>query len=502
MSGCENSRTLYRRMFSSSVRAYGNTAGEPDYVYYNADIINNRTDDATFALTPTPDPPIRFNETRDAALIKNADDYHFSIIRFTMNGANRDLPLFIPNIQTGQANVNLTTYNLALTYQATWATNLGNITFNISPAATPLIYVPETINPVLAPVPPAPLVKQDLSTRYYWVYTYQQMVDMVNQTFLTAHQSLYTAFAAAWAATAGLTDPFPYATFADFQAYCQTPRLVYPGESQQLFQIYGDSTGFGQPLETFVAVPYAPGVPQPAARPQFRIFCNTNFYGLFANFQNLYWNSTVITAYTVPGQSPAFTLPAFPAPVPIGYTNEILFPNKNFTNVADYRLAPYGGVPPLGYVPTSQQKVWWIAQQDYKSVDSLWSPISSIVFTSTLLPLKTEATGAPVILGTSNTGDSTAAVQNAFLPIITDIALDQALGGADDYRQFIYYTPVAEYRMADFGASKQEIRNIDIQVFWKNRLDNNLYPITMFNLSSVSIKMLFRRRDYMGKTSE
>lgn len=489
-------------MYRSNVTAYGSSSTEPDYVYFNADIINNRTDDATFALTPSPDPPIRFNETRDAPLVKNADDYHFSIIRFTMNGANRDLPLFIPNIQTGQTNVNLTTYAATISYQATWTTNLGNITFNVAPAATRLIYQPETINTVLAPTPAAPTVKQDLSTRYYWVYTYQHMVDLVNQTFINAHQALYTAFQAAWAGTAGLTDPFPFATFAAFQDSIQSPRLVYLGESSQLFQIYGDSAGFGQPLEPFVAIPYAPGTAVLTSRPQYRLFFNTNLYGLFANFQNLYWNSTTITSYTVPGQTPAYTLPAFPAPVPVGYTNEILFPNKNFQNVADYRIAPYAGVPPLGYVPTSQQKVWWVAQQDYKSVDSLWSPISSIVFTSTLLPLKTEATGQPILLGTSNTGDSTAAVQNAFLPIITDIALDQALGGADDYRQFIYYAPAAEYRMADFGTSKQEIRNIDIQVFWKNRLDNNLYPVTMFNLSSVSIKVMFRRRDYVGKTSE
>jgi hypothetical protein len=484
-------------MYRSSVETYG-SGSEPDYVYYNADIINNRTDDATFALTPSPDPPIRFNETRDAPLIKNAHNYHFSIVRFTMNGANRDLPLFIPNIQTGQPDVNLTTYASTISYQATWTTNLGATSFNIAPPATALIYQPETINIIQAPVPPAPLVKQDLSTRYYWVYTYQHMVDLVNQTFLNAHQAVFTAFQAAWAAVPGLTDPFPFANFAAFQASVQTPKLVYQGESNQLFQIYGDSAGFGQPLEPFVVVPYVAGTASLAARPQYRLFFNTNLYGLFANFQNLYWNSTNITAYNVPGQSPAFTLPAL-GTVPVGYTNEILFPNKNFQNVADYRITPYAGVPPLGYVPPSQQKVWWIAQQDYKSVDSIWSPISSIVFTSTLLPLKYEATGAPVLLGTSNTGDSTAAVQNAFLPIITDIALDQTLGGADDYRQFIYYAPNAEYRMADFGASNQEIRNIDVQVYWKNRLDNNLYPITMFNLSSVSLKVMFRRRDYVGK---
>jgi hypothetical protein len=137
--------------------------------------------------------------------------------------------------------------------------------------------------------------------------------------------------------------------------------------------------------------------------------------------------------------------------------------------------------------------------QDYKSVDSLWSPISSIVFTTSLLPVKTENASAPNILGTSNIGDSQPTSKSAFEPIITDIALDTAIGGADDYRQFIWYAPNAEYRMSDLSASKQEIRNIDIQVYWKNRLNNQLYPVTMFNLSSVSLKILFRKKGIHGK---
>jgi hypothetical protein len=113
--------------------------------------------------------------------------------------------------------------------------------------------------------------------------------------------------------------------------------------------------------------------------------------------------------------------------------------------------------------------------------------------------VKTEATGQPNVLGTGNLGDTRATSQSAFQPIITDIALDTSAGGADDYRQFIYYAPNAEYRMADFAASKQELRNIDIQVFWKNRLNNQLYPVTMFNLSSVSLKMMFRKKTLEGK---
>jgi len=483
---------------------YGGTVTPdgPDYVYYNATIINNRTDDLNFALQPTPDPPIRFNESRDAPIIKDASKYHFSIVRFTMNGANRDLPLFIPNIQTGQTNQNLTTYAAALTLQGSWVTNIGVVTFNISPAATFMAWQPETINATLAPLPPPPVAQQDLSTRYYWGYTYQHVVDLTNQTFLTAHEALRQAFAAAWVA-AGIADPFPYPSLATFQALVQTPQMIFAEETRPLFSILADSTGFGQPLEPFVAIPYAPGVPQPNSRPLLRLFFNTNLQGLYANFTNLLRNSTTIPAYVVPGTGvglSSFILPAFPAPVPDGYTYEILFPNKFYSNVVDYRVAPYAGVPPLGYVPAAAQRPYWITTQDYKSVDSLWSPIESIVFTSGLLPIRAELTGAPIVLGTSNEGDSSATTQNAFQPIITDITLDTTASGSDDYRQFISYIPSAEYRMTEFGTSKQEIRNIDIQVYWKNRLDNELYPVTMYNLSSVSLKCMFRRKEIFDKS--
>lgn len=474
----------------------GGTAASPDYVYYNCDIVNNRTSDLNQVGQAAPDPQIRFNETRDTALIKDASQYHFSIVRFTMNGANRDLPLFIPNIQIGQTNVDLTSYSVAIPYQQDWNTSLGVVSFNVVPAPTFIIYQPETQNPILAPLPRPPTEEQDISTRYYWVYTYQHWLDLVNNTLVQAHLATYLAFQAAWAA-AGLVapaDPFPYPTFASFQAAVMTPQITYQDETKPVFTIYADSNGFGQRLENFTPIPYAPNTPGPQTQPRLRLFFNTNMYGLFANFSNFYWNVLNIPAITIAG----VLYPALGV-VPPGYVNEIIFPNKFYQNVVDYRIPPYSGVPPLGYVPLAQQKIYYIMTQDYKSVDSIWSPISSIVFTTSLLPVKTEAQSQPIFLGQSNLGDSAPTSKSAFEPIITDIALDTAAGGTDDYRQFIFYSPSAEYRLSDFAASKQEIRNIDIQVYWKSRLNNQLYPVNMFNLSTVSLKVMFRKKGYSGE---
>jgi len=612
-------------MFSSSIQKVGGTAEEPDYVYYNADIVNNTTAN-TFNGVAIADPQIRFNETRDTAIIKNAADYYFSIIRFTMDGANKDLPLFIPVIQegTGQTNVNLTVYSMAVGFQQTFTDNAAT-QYVITARPTPryIEYVPETSNPVAAPTPrtmannqfqgvydntigyqlgqivtlgglvittgsytgpfyqpitpqawngranypagsavqyngqfyfnsvavPPPVFSapqnptpdlggswvagtptsgspfllypdispywvlagenqgqpQDLTSRYYWVYTFQHWVDLWNKTMFDptqlgaaptaqstcAYQDTYNQFYAEWSTStlysAGFT--FPYATFGDFVNAVYPPVMIFDPATFK-FIIQADSNGFGERLTSWTPVaPANPVVGQPTP-PNARLFFNANMYGLFGNYDNTYWNDLAA--------DPTFS-PYPSLSVPDGYVNEILFTNKFYRNVADYRLPPYAGAPPLGYVPAALQRVYWLAEQDYSSVDSLWSPVSSIVFTSTLLPVKSEATGAPVVLGTGNIGQSSATVQSAFQPIITDISLDTSqLGGTAAYRQFIYYAPSAEYRLSDFSTSKQDIRNIDIQVYWKNRLDNQLYPINMFNLSSVAIKVMFKRKDAQG----
>jgi hypothetical protein len=311
-------------------------------------------------------------------------------------------------------------------------------------------------------------------------------------------QDLYTQFAAAWAAQTA--DPFPYPTLNDFvnsATGAYPPQMVYD-TSSKLFSIFGDSDAFGDRTRAFT--PVGAGVPGAVTKPTMRLFFNGNMFNLFSNFNNTFWSTEKPTIGPFAGL-PIWVDPLTNGPntpTPVGYVNEILFTNKFWTNVADYRLSPYTGVAGLGYVvpngftsAPNQQKVYWIAKQDYLSTD-FWSPISSIVFTSTLLPIKPEFTGQPIVLGDSNTQSSS--TQNAFQPIITDITLPLT-NGSEDYRSLILYVPTAEYRLSDLTSSHEPIQNIDIQVYWKNRLDNQLYPIQMTNLSSVSIKMLFRHKD-------
>jgi len=108
-----------------------------------------------------------------------------------------------------------------------------------------------------------------------------------------------------------------------------------------------------------------------------------------------------------------------------------------------------------------------------------------------MIPIFPEQTGTPLTYGEGNNASPVESSSN-FTPIITDISVP--MNRADDYRGFLSYTPSGEYRLSSFTGSRTELRNIDIQVFWKNRLDNQLYPINMFNMTNVSIKMMFRKK--------
>jgi hypothetical protein len=529
---------------SYSYRSIIDGGADSDYIYYSASIVAAQQADSTQIGAS---PAVRFNETRAAPIIRDAALYDFSIIRFAMNGPNKNLPLFIPLIQlngyngaSAQSNPYLTIYSTAIAYQRTWyytsiSGAVAQKTFTITPPSTSVIYRPETVNSEIAPVPVAPVApvagftKQNISTRFYWVYTYKHWCDLVNEALLNAMSAAFAQFLSEWTNTTDINQtasPFPYAgatfaeRFANFLAAHDAPFLKYDEESK-LFEIYGDTRAFnisgqldgsadvfGQKrgvqlaVPAFVppAAPVAPTVAVAASAPYLRLFMNSNLFGLLTNFNNTYYGASSTTALYWP-------IGAAPVPISSGgnplisfeYTNEILFKNQQYTNILNNNptLQNVASTPPPTYnplflIPTAKQNLYWISKPDYNSTNSLWSPCSGIVFTSTLLPVKNEYVAKTLSLGQNNVSDSTGSAAG-FQPIISDFVVDQQQEKAEGWRDFVLYEPVAEYKMCSLTASHEEIRNLDIQVFWRYRLTGELIPLTLFNCSDVTVKMMFRK---------
>ena len=74
--------------------------GDPTHVYLNLDVVNNSTTNAQ---------PLVFNETRNMPCLTNSENYFCSVVRFTLQTSN-SLPVFIPDILTGQSDYNRTVY--------------------------------------------------------------------------------------------------------------------------------------------------------------------------------------------------------------------------------------------------------------------------------------------------------------------------------------------------------------------------------------------------------
>jgi len=415
-------------------------AQDPDHIYLNLSLINNDTTDGA-------DPNVVFTETRANPIIQNPMEYNFSVVRFDMNGPNKDLPLFIPRVQLGQTDPNKTVYVIRLeckydyiSLPGPWT---GSGTLISSEASGTIIWEPEVLDTIIAPIPAPPTTSQDVSSRYYWGTTYSHWVQLVNKAFQSAWNDLNAQFKALPANTTGSD----LVTKPPFMSY---------NPADNLFTLYTDRNGFGDNGNTAVIPPPNRTSYGTGASENFSLFFNSNMYGLFSNFKNLQTNLSG------------------------GRTYQIMITNIQWQNILNVNAPP---------APSATS--YWITVQDYESTSSLWCPVESIVFTTGLMPLIFEQSADPVVFGASNVG-SIGGVNANFTPIITDTSL--ALTSASDYRQFFQYAPTAEYRLANFVRSSTPLQQIQISVFWKNRLDGQLYPLQMYNSSSVSIKILFRRR--------
>jgi len=133
------------------------------HIYLDLDIINNDQ----FSNN---DPPIlRFEETRNSPFLPgDSAEYYLSIIRFSIQTGS-ELPIWIPRIQIGQQDVDLTVYAVSIDFNGTVSTQfLRWIPWNNSPLPNP------------------PLLNHDNSTRYCYMSSFTQFVEMVNNALSLA----------------------------------------------------------------------------------------------------------------------------------------------------------------------------------------------------------------------------------------------------------------------------------------------------------------------------
>jgi hypothetical protein len=80
------------------------SSADGDYVYYNATIVNN----TVVTTQTTDDPECGFEDNRIQPLLRDASQYVVSVDNFVLNGATKELPIFIPQILPNPLDVSVT----------------------------------------------------------------------------------------------------------------------------------------------------------------------------------------------------------------------------------------------------------------------------------------------------------------------------------------------------------------------------------------------------------
>jgi hypothetical protein len=153
---------------------------DPFHVYLNLDVLNDSSEN---------DQKLVFSETRTIPFLTNAEDYFLTVARFNLQTSN-NFPIFIPDIQIGQSDPDITAYTITVSAFIGGASQI--FTQNVKYIKTD----------TTAPTPTTPVSKVDRSSNYYWIYNVADWLLMLNITLSDLANSLIGA------GLAGLTAPF------------------------------------------------------------------------------------------------------------------------------------------------------------------------------------------------------------------------------------------------------------------------------------------------------
>jgi len=437
----------------SSYAILPNSRGDPDQITYIASVINNNTD----TTGSTPDPNAKFTETRNVPILRDVNDYELCVLKCCIDGGGKSLPILIPQIAKG-ARVDETIYTITLAV-AFWDSGTGAAGYAQS-LPVPIQWVPENLDPA-TPVPTTATPNQ-VDSQYYYLYTYNHWCKLVNAALLTAYGQV------------GAVITSEYGAYTLLNA---CPTLQYD-EVTKLFSFYTSTLGTADLFDS-TNPPNFIGAPTGSGQESMFIGYNYDFEGLMTNFetnyygyQNVAWASGALS-----GSIGTATILYFPE-------NVLVVTNKTGTNIQNQ-------INPATGQPYSTPRLNYVTTQDYNSTSSLWSPVGAIILTTQLIPIRNEYTCAPVLLGDGNVGQGTPGTA-AFQTILLDYGEEEKL--PEDFRGKLVFKPSAEFLPISMTTSHQEVKSVDFQVQWRNRLTNQLQPIPLYNLGSVSVRLLFRRK--------
>jgi len=437
-------------MSFSSVKIEGAKA-TPDRVYYNGTIINNSKD----TTQQSDDPAITYLDNRQTLLINDTANYEVAIENFSLNGATKNLPLFIPIIADPSVDIDKTVYTISFgVYNGgQYIVKTKNIVWVTENNA------PYTLRPVLNPV--------QSETDYYYCYSYTHFISMVNTTLREAHAEARTLFT--------------------FGTLC--PWFEFD-ETTGLFSVNQDSKTCMAPVGTALSEPYAVSftrVNDYQSGEYSFVGMNSNLENLLTNFCSIYfsnrkWN---LSATYLPEVVIDTGLPRNLLDLSVADNNtQVGITLRTLPKTSVFQLVnPFDGT-------ALADKFFVRLVQDFKSTGTLWTPIASLVLETTLIPVRNESSANPIKLGTANIGLEGKS-SGAFQSVLIETPIDAIT--ADVWKGWVLYEPKIP-KFVSLAPSHEGLKELDVSIKWRNRLTNSLIPLNLPNQGSVSFRLLFKKK--------
>jgi hypothetical protein len=485
-------------------------SADGDYVYYNATVVNNNVGLDQRRL----DPELQFQDTRQKPIIKDSSKYVLSVDAFNINGPQKNLPLWTPQIVPG-TDIDLTIYSI------TFGIFLQNVTGGGVPnpttgvrsgtwvqATIPLSWIPENYLTNTAPRPTSAFPRQQ-ETPYYYGYSYDHFVNLLNNALSAAWRDVvYQCKQLAAYTTAPDVGPGTQCPFFEFNpetglfALCQdaqTSFLPFGTPARGNGQVYDRRAGVSDQLCPFT--PFGPSTAAGYVTGEFSyVGMNGNLESLISNFDTFYYgfnNGTFydsVLAQNATGYRFTETSSQTLAPNAVPWTGPTTVALPEFF----FNTVPVPSRPGSVFVleapyssPTSSPSITYIRDiQNSISTGTQWSPVQSIVLVTNTLPVRFEQTASPVELGTGNVGGTTT-TSGASQRVLLETTFNTLV--ADQWRGMLDYKPLTPLFSA-MDPTQDGIFSVDVRVCWRSRLTNELVPMRMPNSSNFFIRLRFVKK--------
>jgi len=376
---------------------------------------------------PVNSPVLIFNEQRQNAIINNTGDYYLSIVRFQLDTTS--LPILAPVIEdyyTQQSQQTVVPPIPSPTFVASNSKTIYSVTILDNTSGIPYqVYIDWLPQIQNVDVPAPPAPTATSPTQVASEWYFCYNFEwFVN----LVNNALNTALTSAGIPPAPAPVIPPVVNGIAVMGWNTTTNSA---------SLYLDQTNFG------------------GSSPLFSLYFNQALYTLFSSFPATYKGSVGVSS---------------------GLNYNISVPNLQGLNSIYLPVITTG--TPTACIQINQE---W-------DTTALWTPVSSIVFTSATFPIIPNRLSPPQAFDNGVLYNLNPNSNNSnFAQVITDIASADIC-----YKPTLIYAPDAQYRLIDM-VGNTPLTNINIQVFWKSKL-GNFVPFRLATGNSCAMKLLFTKK--------